>query len=90
MLTKIIKVCGRVQGVGFRYFVQKQAEDLGVRGEVKNQSDGSVLVVAQAEPDVLDAFVRIVEAGPSFSRVDHCVVNDQERAIDYVDFKITY
>ncbi len=90
MKTKILKATGRVQGVGFRYFVQKQAMQLGVKGEVKNQPDGSVLIIAQAAGIAMAEFITKVESGPSFSRVNNLLVNDQERAQEYVDFKITY
>ncbi|MCA9735815.1 acylphosphatase [candidate division KSB1 bacterium] len=90
MGTKIIKVSGRVQGVGFRYFVQKKAIELDIVGEVKNQPDGSVLIIAQGSVTTMNTFIQQVETGPSFSRVDQCVINDQDRDKIYKDFKITY
>ncbi|MBP7333689.1 MAG: acylphosphatase, partial [Candidatus Cloacimonas sp.] len=46
---------GRVQGVGFRYFVWKTASELGIKGYVNNQWDGSVKIVAQADEHLLQA-----------------------------------
>lgn len=62
-------VSGVVQGVGFRYFVRRQAERLGVRGWVRNLPDGRVEVVAGGDPDVLSELEKALWAGPSRSRV---------------------
>lgn len=49
-------VHGFVQGVGYRYFVKKVADSLGVKGIVENREDGSVLVIAECDPDILEKF----------------------------------
>jgi acylphosphatase len=62
-------VRGRVQGVGYRYFVQREADALGVTGFVRNLPDGSVEVVAEGgEPAVTQLEARLRE-GPSFATV---------------------
>ena len=53
---------GRVQGVGYRYFVTDCARESGVSGFVKNMPDGSVTIVAEGSEDALDKFVRRVKA----------------------------
>lgn len=60
---------GDVQGVGFRFFVRRHAERLGVRGFVANQDDGSVLVEAEGSDDLLHALAALLREGPSASRV---------------------
>jgi acylphosphatase len=62
---------GRVQGVGFRYFALKIAEELRVTGFVRNLPDGSVEVVAEAGEAVLAEFEAKLRNGPSFGRVEH-------------------
>jgi acylphosphatase len=62
-------VRGRVQGVGYRYFVMREAAALGVTGFTRNLADGSVEVVAEADDDVLTVFEDRLREGPSFSRV---------------------
>lgn len=62
---------GRVQGVGFRYFALKIAEELGVTGFVRNLPDGSVEIVAEAGEPVLAQFEEKLRNGPSFGRVEH-------------------
>lgn len=55
-VSVVLVVHGFVQGVGYRDFVKRLADDIGVRGTVKNQDDGSVLIVASAEKVLLDKF----------------------------------
>ena len=62
-------VQGRVQGVGYRYFVQREADARGVTGFVRNLPDGSVEVVAEADEPVIADLEAQLRRGPSFSRV---------------------
>jgi acylphosphatase len=55
---------GRVQGVGFRWFVQRRAENLGLVGWVANDSAGSVRVVAEGPVQGIDNFEQDLRAGP--------------------------
>jgi acylphosphatase len=64
-------VQGRVQGVGYRYFVLRQAEALGVAGYARNRPDGTVEVVAEAADEVLSDFEERLRAGPSFAQVEN-------------------
>jgi acylphosphatase len=63
-------VHGRVQGVGFRYFVERAARELDLAGYVKNRADSTVEVYAVGGPEQLDRLEKHLWAGPSFSRVD--------------------
>jgi acylphosphatase len=63
-------VHGDVQGVGFRYFVQRRARQLGLRGWVRNNDDGSVELVAEGERGELEELKRAAEQGPRMARVD--------------------
>lgn len=66
-----ITITGRVQGVGYRYYTVQQAQLLGVKGYVRNQADNSVLVVAQADEEIIDVFIDYLHIGPTRARVDH-------------------
>ena len=68
--AKRVIVHGRVQGVGFRYFVQRTARRLGLVGSVRNREDGAVEVVVEGEETTLAEFLRHVRAGPPMSRVE--------------------
>ena len=58
-------VVGRVQGVGFRYFVMENAQRLGLDGWVANQADGSVLCVAEGPREDLERLLAALHRGPS-------------------------
>lgn len=62
-------VRGRVQGVGYRYFVLRHAEELGLAGFARNQADGSVEVVAEGPEAALEKLKALLGEGPSFSHV---------------------
>ena len=62
-------VYGRVQGVGFRYFVIQKAHSLGLRGYTRNESDGSVEVLAQGPRPALEHLLLYLRQGPSAARV---------------------
>jgi acylphosphatase len=60
---------GEVQGVGFRWAVQRQAGQLGLTGYAQNLPDGSVRVEAEGEPDRLDQLEAFLEQGPRWAEV---------------------
>jgi len=66
-------VKGKVQGVGFRYFVAREAKRLGVSGWVRNLPDGRVETRAEGDEQTLAAFESSLNKGPSWSRVTECL-----------------
>jgi acylphosphatase len=62
-------ISGRVQGVGFRAFVQYNANQLGVRGWVRNEDDGRVQVYAIGTADQLNRLTALLYQGPRFAEV---------------------
>jgi acylphosphatase len=64
-------VSGRVQGVGFRYFVQEAAMVEGLSGWVRNLPSGTVEVLAEGDAEALERFARKLARGPSMARVDN-------------------
>lgn len=69
LIARTYRVQGRVQGVGFRYFVKQNADALGIRGYVRNEDDGAVFVYALGDPNAMARFAGAVHAGPHFSEV---------------------
>ncbi len=67
---------GRVQGVGFRYFVWSEAEALGVDGWVRNRADGTVEVLVRGTIEELDRLKDRIQEGPRWSRVTSVSVTD--------------
>ena len=67
-LTAMIK--GRVQGVGYRAFLQRHARDLGIAGHVENLPDGRVEVLAEGPPEALEVLLVHIRNGPTHALVD--------------------
>ena len=66
----LLIVRGRVQGVGFRWFVVKRARALGVTGWVRNRPDGAVEAEGEGDRDTLERWIAAVREGPPGARVD--------------------
>jgi acylphosphatase len=78
---------GRVQGVGYRYFVTDSARENGVSGFVKNMPDGSVMIVAEGSNDALDIFVSRVQAqNDTLIRVDGLDITRSEPTGEFSGF----
>ena len=74
--AKRIIVHGRVQGVGFRYFVCKAGEQRGLTGDARNCSDGTVEIIVEGDAAKIVDFIREVERGPILSRVERVEITD--------------
>ena len=70
MEAYVLVVSGHVQGVGFRWFTEREALKRDVRGYVRNLADGRVEVIAQGEKETLLQFCERVRRGPPASRVE--------------------
>jgi acylphosphatase len=88
MQAKQITVHGRVQGVGFRYFVQHIAERLDLTGNVRNCPDSTVEIVVQGSDRKIAEFIKQVEKGPSLARVQRLDVVDVPAQNAYSSFLI--
>ena len=83
-----IKVLGKVQGVWFRASTQSMAQNIGLKGFVQNESDGSVLIYAFGDPDQIQQLIQWCQrGGPPHARVDKVVVESIEWQ-DLTDFTI--
>ncbi|PKL11538.1 MAG: acylphosphatase [Spirochaetae bacterium HGW-Spirochaetae-6] len=74
---------GRVQKVGFRYFVQKTAWEIGIFGWVRNNYDGSVETMFQGTPSNCRLFMEQIKTGPKTALVTQC----QEQILDLLPFE---
>src|SRR5947199_10673045 len=79
---------GRVQGVGFRWIVEREAHMLGIAGWVRNNHDGSVEVLAQGTRDQLSGLHGRLREGPRAARVDTVEVSEATPAQDLNSFRI--
>ena len=81
-------VRGRVQGVGFRWFVEREAHMLGIAGWVRNNHDGSVEVLAQGTRDQLSGLHTRLREGPRAARVDAVEVSEANPVAGLSSFHI--
>lgn len=84
---KSIQLYGKVQQVGFRYYVYRLASELGVNGYVRNMPNGSVLIEAECEKHTMDVFIEHCKKGSPQSDVSKCETTPVE-VKGYKDFKI--
>jgi acylphosphatase len=84
-------VRGRVQGVGFRFFAERVARELGIRGWVCNLPDGTVETLAAGEEEAVRRYLERLRKGPLGSRVDALDVSEvsAEEAGRHTTFEIT-
>ncbi|RMH62873.1 MAG: acylphosphatase [Calditrichaeota bacterium] len=81
---------GRVQGVGYRWFVTQCARQLGVKGQVRNLPDGTVETIAAGTPDALDAFLLELKKGPPAARVQRVDSMPTEENRHFTIFEVVY
>jgi acylphosphatase len=86
--AKQIIVYGRVQGVGFRYFVQHTGNRLGLAGNVRNCPDSTVEIYVEGDERKIADFIKQVKKGPSLSRVQSVDVIDSPVRGTYSSFLI--
>ncbi|MGH8660715.1 MAG: acylphosphatase [Burkholderiales bacterium] len=75
-VTKHLIVTGRVQGVGFRFYAQRKARELGLTGWIRNCRDGSVEAVIQGPPGSVEAMIAWARRGPPSAVVADVRVTD--------------
>lgn len=83
-----LKVSGRVQGVFYRVSTRDKARELGIYGDVKNVSDGSVEINAEGDETKLNELISWVHRGPSHARVEKVEVKWLDSIEGYTDFRI--
>ncbi|MBX3664924.1 MAG: acylphosphatase [Burkholderiales bacterium] len=85
-ITRHLRVRGRVQGVGYRNYIAYKAGVLGIRGWVRNRSDGSVEAMVQGAAEAVAEIIRCAQRGPRAARVDG--VETAEGSGDFSGFSL--
>ena len=81
-------VKGRVQGVGFRWFVEAEARRIGIGGWVRNRDDGAVEVLASGSDAQLNSLYESLREGPRAARIDKVEVDEAAPFSGYQTFQI--
>jgi acylphosphatase len=76
MVTKTINVKGKVQGVNFRNHAKRLADELLIKGQIRNLQDGSVEITATAEEGIIQQFIDWCYEGPPAAKVEKVTVGD--------------
>ena len=88
MLTRRLRITGRVQGVGFRYAMQDEAARRGVNGWVRNRSDGSVEALLQGEAEAVESLTAWARRGPPGARVTQVHASTDTEVISDPGFQL--
>ena len=85
-----VLLSGRVQGVAYRYFAEKYAANLGIKGWVRNLGDGRVEVLAEGDRSHVDEFLARLKEGPRLARVEDFELRWEDYTGEFLDFRITF
>jgi len=90
MIQYEIKITGRVQGVGYRYFAVQKANEMGITGWVKNSVDGGVTIIAQGIEAEILTYIDFLYLGPTRSRVDKITTCVMQLVTVFDNFSVKY
>ena len=87
-MKKHLVISGKVQGVGFRYWLQRLAIEKNIYGWVKNKTSGNVEALIVGQKKEIQELIKLCEMGPSSAKINHVQINDYRK--DYIkkDFDI--
>lgn len=88
MRSVSVRVRGRVQGVGFRFATQREADRLGLQGWVRNLPDGTVHCRAQGPTQAVDRLLAWCRQGPPLARVDAVGVEEEQADPTLLNFEV--
>jgi len=84
-----VRIFGQVQGVGFRYYAKREADDLNLKGIIKNEKDGSVYIELEGEEDSIEDFLEWCNDGPELAKVDK-IETEESPLKNYSEFLIQW
>ena len=90
MAVAHILVAGIVQGVSFRWFVQEEAEKLGLSGTVENLPDRSVEIWVEGDRETIERLVKVLKLGNGYSRIDSCEIVWSDEKGKFSGFQILF
>lgn len=85
---RILRIHGKVQGVGYRFFATRVARRLGLKGNISNLRDGSVEAVVEGESKAIDDWIRELKEGPRYAEVTSIDQETKPFSGQYGDFDV--
>jgi acylphosphatase len=87
MITRRLKIAGRVQGVYFRESMRLCAKELKITGWVRNRADGTVEAMVQGDADAVERMIEWARRGPEFAHVSNVEIEAREESVRYESFE---
>jgi acylphosphatase len=89
-VLRIIRIHGKVQGVGYRFFATRVARRLGLKGSIENQRDGTVEAKVEGEDKVIDQWIEELKEGPRYAEVTKIDQETKEFTGRLPDFDVKF
>lgn len=87
---RVIRIHGKVQGVGYRFFATRVARRLGLKGHVQNLRDGTVEAIVEGESQAIDDWIEELREGPRYAEVSRIDQEKREFRGSYGDFDVKF
>ena len=87
---RLIRIHGKVQGVGYRFFATRVARRLGLKGYIQNNRDGSVEAAVEGEKDAIDEWLEELKEGPRYAEVTKIDEESKEFTGRLPDFDVKF
>ncbi|HYM62472.1 MAG TPA: acylphosphatase [Thermoanaerobaculia bacterium] len=87
---RILRIHGKVQGVGYRFFATRVARRLGLKGSIQNSRDGNVEAVVEGEKKDIDEWIEELKEGPRYAEVTKIDQETREFTGKYGDFDVKF
>ncbi len=87
---RLIRIHGKVQGVGYRFFATRVARRLGLKGSIQNLRDGTVEALVEGEKEKIDEWIEDLKEGPRYAEVDHIDQETKEFTGRLGDFDVKF
>lgn len=87
---RLIRIHGKVQGVGYRFFATRVARRLGLKGWIENMRDGSVEAAVEGEPTAIEDWIEELKEGPRYAEVTKIEQETKEFSGKLPDFDVKF
>ncbi len=88
--TRYIRIHGKVQGVGYRFYATRVARRLGLKGWIQNLRDGSVEAMVEGESEQIDEWIGEIKEGPRYAEVVRIDQDRREYTAQLPDFDVKF
>ncbi len=87
---RILRIHGKVQGVGYRFFATRVARRLGLKGHIQNLRDGTVEAMVEGEGSAIDEWIEELREGPRFAEVSRIDQEKRDYRGKFGDFDVKF